>query len=99
MINIAVWQGDHPPPDLENLPPLVKNEGVRLGESFVFPSREGYEWNCFSNMTRDEVLTFKLHDGHDHSRPWRTLHCALKNDPPGTKPRESIEIRTCCYFR
>ena len=98
MINIAVWQDDPPPEDLANLPPIEENEKVRLGKSFIFPYREGYEWYYFSNMTRDELLTFKLHDS-DHSRPWRTPHCAFKNDAPGAKLRESIEIRTCCYFK
>ena len=96
IINMAVWQDEPPPEDLENPPPVP--EGTRTGESFCFPYNEGFEWNYFSCMTRDEVLSFKLHDS-DHSGTWRTPHCSFANDAEGCKTRESMEIRTCCYFK
>jgi hypothetical protein len=96
LVNIAIWQNEPPPTDLENLPPVPTH--VRTGSAFIFPYSDKYEWNYFSWMTRDELLTFKLHDS-DHSRPWRTPHCSFLNDAEGCHPRESIEIRTCCYFK
>jgi len=96
VINMAVWQDEPPPEDLENPPPVP--EGIRTGNSSCFPYNEGFQWNYFSCMTKDEVLSFKLNDS-DHSRPWRTPHCSFLNDAEGCHPRESIEIRTCCYFK
>jgi len=96
LVNLAVYQDDPPPEDLENLPPVP--EGVRTGEAFVFLFSEKYEWNYFSWMGKDEVLSFKLHDS-DHSGTWRTPHCSFLNDEEGCHQRESIEIRTCCYWK
>lgn len=97
VLSIAIWQNDPPPKDLANLPAIPSDGSVRLGEATVFPYRERHEWNYFSNMSRDEVLTIKLHDnGH---RIWRTAHCAFLNDAEGCHVRSSIEIRSCCYFK
>jgi len=101
LTNTAIWT-DTMPDGVEgmapeNLPPLP-TQNARVGEAFIFPYKENYEWRYFSNMTKDEVLSFKLHDS-DHSRAWRTPHCAFQNDLEGGIPRESIEVRTCCYFK
>jgi hypothetical protein len=96
LVNTAVYQNDPPPEDLENLPDIP--EGTRTGDAFVFPYNEKFEWNYFNCMTRDEVLSFKLNDS-DHDRTWRTPHCSFRNDAEGCHPRESIEIRACCYFK
>ena len=100
LTNTAIWTNTMPDNvdtlDAENLPPLPGD--ATIGEAFVFPYREGYEWRYFSNMTGDELLSLKLHDS-DHSRAWRTPHCAFQNDVEGAVPRESIEVRTCCYYK
>jgi hypothetical protein len=93
--NVAIWQSE-PPPDLLNLPP-VPTEG-KHSTAFIFPYSKDYQWNFFSNMTKDELLCLKLNDS-DHSRAWRTPHCAFANEVEGAHPRESIDIRACCYFK
>jgi hypothetical protein len=75
LVNTAIYQNEPPPEDLENLPDIP--EGTRTGDAFVFPYNVDFEWNYFSCMTRDEVLSFKLNDS-DHERTWRTPHCSLK---------------------
>lgn len=93
LVNSAIWQTEVP--DVQNLPPLP--DEVK-SEAYAFPYREEHEWCYFSWMTRDELLCLKLNDS-DHTRPWRTPHCSFFNDEEGTHPRESVEIRACCYFK
>jgi hypothetical protein len=96
LVNSAIWQDEIP--DVNNLPPLVPDE-VK-SEAFVFPWREGMEWWYFSWMHKDELLCLKLNDSDKGSeKRWRTPHCSFYNDEEGTHPRESIEIRACCYWK
>jgi hypothetical protein len=94
MVNTLIYQKDAPDPD--NLPPIPE-QGI-VGEGTIFPYRESHRWCYFSHMNRDELLSFKLNDS-DHSRAWRTPHCSFFNSEQDAKPRESIEVRTCCYFK
>jgi hypothetical protein len=94
LINTLIYQDEVP--DVENLGPIPE-KGI-IGEGYGFPYQEGHEWCYFSHMNRDELLTFKLNDS-DHQRVWRTPHCAFYNPEKGAVPRESIEVRTCCYFQ
>jgi len=95
LVNTAIWL-DYVP-DLQNLPPPPK-EGEEASAAYIFPYSEKFEWNYFGGMTRDELLCLKLNDS-DHSRAWRAPHCAFFNDQGGCNPRESIDIRVCCYFK
>jgi hypothetical protein len=92
--NVAVWQSTVP--DLQNLPPVPTD--TKTSTAFIFPHTERQEWVYYGGMTRDELLCLKLNDS-DRSRAWRTPHCAFLNDEEGTNPRESIDIRACCYFK
>lgn len=93
LVNLSIWQSEIP--DLEKLPPLPKDI---KSQAYIFPYSKNHEWVYFSGMTRDEVLCLKLNDS-DRSKAWRTPHCAFFNDEPGCHPRESIDIRACCYFK
>lgn len=91
LVNSVIWHDEIP--DLQNLPPLPKEI---KSDALIYPYKEDFEWNYFSWMTKDELLCITLHDS---ARTWRTPHCSeFFNDEEGTYPRESIEVRACCYF-
>jgi len=89
-VNSVIWQDEIP--DLQNLPPLPKEI---KSEALVHPYKDEFEWNYFSWMTKDELLSITLHDS---ARTWRTPHCSFFNDEEGIYPRESIEVRACYCF-
>jgi len=94
IVNTLVYQEDIP--DIDNLPPL--SEARIIGEGTIFPRKDTHRWFYFSHMNMDEMLTFKLNDS-DKSGVWRTPHCAFFNPEEGAFPRESMEVRMCCYFK
>jgi hypothetical protein len=97
LTNTVLYQ-DKVPEDLENLPDISEKDVV--GEGYAFNWREGHKWCYFSAMTRDELLVFKLNDSERRSgNAWRTPHCAFWNGDKEAAPRESIEVRMCCYFK
>ena len=58
----------------------------------------GHRWWYFPDMTRDEILFFKLNDS-DHSVAWRVPHSAFHDTTAkATTPRHSIEFRTIAFF-
>jgi hypothetical protein len=69
------------------------------GANFVYKST--HEWRYFSDMTTDEVLVFKLYDSDNKkgSKSWRCPHTAFLDNTRTTIPRESVEVRTVCYFK
>lgn len=69
-----------------------------IGAGYAFHYKPNYRWVYYADMTRDELLSFKLADT-DHSSPWRVPHTAFFNDRPGTIPRCSLEVRTYCIFK
>jgi hypothetical protein len=65
---------------------------------FEFHHNPAHQWWYFPDMTRDEILFFKLNDS-DHSRAWRVPHTAFRDRTAReTQPRHSIEYRTIAYF-
>jgi hypothetical protein len=65
---------------------------------FEFHHNPGHQWWYFPDMTRDEILFFKLNDS-DQSRAWRVPHSAFLDRTARTaQPRHSIEFRTIAYF-
>jgi hypothetical protein len=65
---------------------------------FEFHHNPAHQWWYFPDMTRDEILFFKLNDS-DHSRAWRVPHSAFRDaTAAATRPRHSIELRTIAYF-
>jgi hypothetical protein len=69
------------------------------GANFVY--RDSHEWRYFSNMTKNEALAFKLYDSDwtKGMKAWRCPHTAFFDAREGTIPRESVEVRTICYFK
>jgi hypothetical protein len=70
-------------------------------EGANFHYKESHGWRYFSDMTRDEVLVFKLYDSDIErgAKAWRCPHTSFFDPREGTIPRESVEVRTICYFK
>jgi hypothetical protein len=65
---------------------------------FEFHHNPRHQWWYFPDMTRDEILLFKLNDS-DHARAWRVPHTAFRDETArATQPRHSIEFRSIAYF-
>jgi hypothetical protein len=65
---------------------------------FEFHHSPDHQWWYFPQMTRDEILFFKLNDS-DQSRAWRVPHTAFHDETAkATEPRHSIEFRSIAYF-
>lgn len=69
------------------------------GANFVY--KPTHKWYYFKDMKLDEVLAFKLFDSakDQGSQSWRCPHTAFANPVEGAVPRESVEVRTICYFK
>jgi len=64
----------------------------------IFRYRPEHRWWYFANMAVDDVLLFKFQDS-DHSVTWRCPHTAFHDTSlPGTRIRESIEVRGVAFF-
>lgn len=64
----------------------------------IFRYRPEHRWWYFANMAADDVLLFKFQDS-DHSVTWRCPHTAFHDTSlPGTRIRESIEVRGVAFF-
>jgi hypothetical protein len=72
---------------------------TRTGEIFELLYNPAHAWTYFHGMEFDEVLVFKQFDSAD-DMPCYTPHAAFAHPatPPGTPPRESIEIRCLLIF-
>ena len=80
--------------------PLVPLPAYNIeGANFVY--KPSHEWRYFSDMTKDEALVFKLYDSDCKKgfTSWRCPHTAFHDTREGTVPRESVEVRTVCYFK
>jgi hypothetical protein len=65
---------------------------------FEFHHNPAHQWWYFPDMTRDEILFFKLNDS-DHTRAWRVPHSAFRDSTArAAQPRHSIEFRSIAYF-
>lgn len=84
-------------PALDQMPVELSHDPM-YPEGSLFTYRPTHRWMYYSNMDKDELLAFTLYDSK-MERPWRVPHCAFYNDAVGTKKRESVEIRTACYFK
>jgi hypothetical protein len=83
----------------EKLPILPQPLYTIEGANFCF--KPEHRWYYFRDMKIDEVLVFKLYDSDRHhgAESWRCPHTAFFNPTEGTIPRESVEVRTICYFK
>jgi hypothetical protein len=72
---------------------------TRTGEIFEVLYNPAHAWTYFHGMRFDEVLLFKQYDSADGMRCF-TPHAAFAHPdtPPGTPPRESIEVRCLLIF-
>jgi hypothetical protein len=68
-------------------------------EGLVVRGNPRHRWWFYRDMNRDEALVFKTHDS-DRSRPHCVAHVGFDDPrcPPGTPPRESIEMRGTAYW-
>jgi hypothetical protein len=68
-------------------------------ENCVFRHSPAHRWCYFPDMTRDEVLIFKGYDS-DPARATGVPHSAFDDPgcPPGSPPRESIDVRAFAFF-
>jgi hypothetical protein len=63
-----------------------------------FYHNPAHQWWYFPDMTREEILLFKLDDS-DQSVAWRTPHTAFRDETvQAAEPRRSIEFRSIAYF-
>jgi hypothetical protein len=69
-----------------------------IGTGWAFHYKPTYRWVYYADMTKDELLSFKLADT-DQSAAWRVPHTAFFDDSSGTNPRHSLEVRTYCIFK
>lgn len=72
----------------------------RVGENFSFLHSPRHRWYYVPDMLADEALLLKCYDTAGDGRCPFTAHSAFDHPhvPPGTRPRESIEIRTLAFF-
>ena len=72
---------------------------TRTGEIFEVLYNPAHAWTYYHAMQYDEVLLFKQYDSLDGMSCF-TPHAAFAHPdtPPGTPPRESIEIRCLLIF-
>lgn len=72
----------------------------RTGEIYYVTHAPRHRWCYFAAMDRDEALVFKQFDSQAGGTARFVPHAAfdLPHVPPGTPPRESIEIRCLVTF-
>lgn len=72
----------------------------RVGENFSFAHSPRHRWFYVPEMLAEEALLLKCYDTAGDGRCPFTAHSAFDHPhvPPGTRPRESIEVRTLAFF-
>lgn len=72
----------------------------RTGEIYYLGHSPRHRWSYFAAMERDEALVFKQFDSQAAGCSRFVPHAAfdLPHVPPGTPPRESIEVRCLVTF-
>ncbi|KAH7413099.1 hypothetical protein BKA64DRAFT_345020 [Cadophora sp. MPI-SDFR-AT-0126] len=84
-------------PDRNNIPAEVPHDPM-YPEGTIFVYNPSHEWFYFSDMTKDELLVFRLFDS-EKEKGWRVPHCSFHNNEEGAVPRQSVEIRAVLYFK
>ena len=72
----------------------------RVGENYVMKYSDAHKWWYFPRMTPEEVVLLKTYDSETDGRARFVGHTAFE-DPTSAKDapvRESVEIRTICFF-
>lgn len=84
-------------PQGDDLVKPVEGEEAMIAAT-ILRKRDAHRWWYFSNMDRDDVLLFKFYDS-DHTVTWRCPHTAFHDTSlPGTRVRESIEVRCVAFW-
>lgn len=71
----------------------------RTGENYVMRHNKGHKWYYYPNMTPEQVILLKTYDSEPNVARF-VGHSAFEdpNTKPNARTRESIEIRTICFF-
>jgi hypothetical protein len=72
----------------------------RTGENYVMKHNEQHKWWYFPEMGTEEVILLKTYDSEEDGRARFVGHTAFEDPttPEGAPVRESVEIRTICFF-
>jgi hypothetical protein len=86
-------------PDRETMLTMHIPDEDKLPTAFLFLYNPEHRWYYYPDMTRDELLVFKLYDSEE-TGAWRVPHGSFRDTSyPHAKGRESAEIRTVVYFK
>jgi glutathione S-transferase len=71
----------------------------RNGENYVMKHNDAHKWFYFPKMTPEQVILLKTYDSEEGVAQF-VGHSAFVDptSPPDAKTRESVEIRTICFF-
>jgi hypothetical protein len=80
---------------------LIRTEQGVKHEVYLFKYRTRHRWFYFPAMEADEALLLKCYDSAADGRTRFGPHTAFTDPttPPGTAPRESIEMRALVFHR
>jgi len=70
----------------------------RIGETYRVFHSDRHRWVYWSHMQPNEVVMFKTFDSADDGRARHALHSAVEIGEPNAAARQSIEVRTLCFF-
>ena len=72
----------------------------RNGENYVMRHNDAHKWWYFPYMTPEQVILLKTYESEADGRARFVGHTAFEDptSPPDAPVRESVEIRTICFF-
>jgi hypothetical protein len=72
----------------------------RVGQTFSVRFNPAHRWHYVRAMRPEEALLIKCYDSATDGRARLSAHGAFDDPetPPGTPPRESIEVRTLVFW-
>ncbi|KAI1435781.1 S-adenosyl-L-methionine-dependent methyltransferase [Xylaria sp. CBS 124048] len=79
---------------------LLRNEYEERGQTATFVYRDEHEWYYLDEQQNNEVTVIKIWDSDAGNASKFCAHAAFNhpNVPPGTEPRESIEVRCLVIY-
>ena len=72
----------------------------RTGENYVMRHNDKHKWWYFPKMTPEQVIVLKTYESEEDGRAKFVGHSAFEDPetPENARVRESVEIRTICFF-
>ena len=72
----------------------------RTGENYVMKHNDQHKWWYFPDMTPEQVILLKTYESEADGRARFVGHSAFEDPttPPDAPVRESVEIRTICFY-